>query len=52
MKKFVRAEFDEVEFRAQFETENGPEIVVVDEPEAEIDNDFDLPYKAPVRDDE
>ena len=39
--------FDEGEFKVEFELANMP-ISVQDEPKEEIDNDYDLPYKAPV----
>ena len=50
-KQFEAKFFDEIEFRVQFDLENA-EVVVVDEPAEEIDHDFDLPYKPPVKEEE
>ena len=50
-KQFETKFFDEIEFRVQFDLEN-EEVVVVEEPAEEIDRDFDLPYKPPVREEE
>lgn len=44
-------QFDELEFKVEFELQN-PEITVAPEPPEEVDNDYDLAYKPPVADTE
>ena len=43
--------FDFNKFKADFDAAN-PEIEIAEEVASEIDNDFDLPYKPPVVNDE
>lgn len=43
----VRPEFDDKEFKAEFDGAN-PEVAIPPQVEDEVDNDFDLPYTAPV----
>ena len=42
-----RPEFDASEFKLEFDTAN-PEVLIPVKVEDEVDNDFDLPYTAPV----
>lgn len=42
----VRPEFDEREFKGEFDL-NNPEITIPAEVQDEVDNDYDLPYSAP-----
>lgn len=43
----ARPEFNEAEFKAEFDLAN-PEVIIPAEVQDEIDNDYDLPYSAPV----
>jgi len=43
----ARPEFNEAEFKAEFDLANA-EVIIPAEVQDEIDNDYDLPYSAPV----